>query len=45
MKKNILMIMADQLTPSLLKIYGDRTCRTPNIDRLAESGAVFDSAY
>ena len=45
MKKNILMIMADQLTPFLLKIYGDRTCRTPNIDKLAAKGVVFDGAY
>ena len=44
-KKNILMIMADQLTPFMLRAYGDKTCLTPNIDRLAANGVVFDNAY
>ena len=42
---NILLLMADQLTPRALPAYGNRVCRTPNIDGLAKSGVVFDSAY
>ncbi|WP_018150207.1 choline-sulfatase [Leeia oryzae] len=47
MKKqpNILILMADQLTPGALAAYGNRVCKTPNIDRLAAQGVVFESAY
>ncbi|AMO94459.1 choline-sulfatase [Collimonas fungivorans] len=44
-KPNILILMADQLTPAALAAYGNRVCKTPNIDALAEDGVVFDSAY
>jgi choline-sulfatase len=44
-KKNILILMADQLNPRYLAAYGDVTGKTPNIDRLAREGVVFDSAY
>ncbi len=42
---NILILMADQLTPGALSAYGGRVAKTPHIDRLAERAAVFDSAY
>lgn len=42
---NILIVMADQLTPGALPAYGHRLVRTPHIDRLAEQGVVFESAY
>jgi choline-sulfatase len=42
---NILILIADQLTPRALAIHGNQVTRTPNIDRLAEAGVVFDSAY
>lgn len=42
---NILVLVADQLTPGALPIYGNQVARTPNIDRLAAAGVVFDSAY
>jgi choline-sulfatase len=42
---NILILMADQLTPGALAAYGNRVTRTPHLDRLAQSGVVFDSAY
>lgn len=42
---NILWIMADQLTPLLMGVYGHPIVRTPNLDRLAASGARFDAAY
>ncbi len=43
-RPNILILMADQLTPFVLPAYGGRA-RTPNIDALAERGTVFDGAY
>lgn len=42
---NILIVIADQLTPRALSIYGNQVTRTPHIDRLAAEGVVFDSAY
>ncbi len=45
MKPNIVVVQADQLAPQALGAYGDEAARTPNIDALAEDGAVFDRAY
>ncbi len=42
---NILFIMADQLAPQALPVYGHRIVRTPHLDRLAARATVFDSAY
>lgn len=42
---NILILMADQLTPGALPVYGNPVVRTPHIDRLAAGGVVFDAAY
>lgn len=42
---NILILMADQMTPSALRIHGNTVSRTPRIDALARDGVVFDSAY
>ncbi len=42
---NILVIQADQLTPGVLPAYGHPLVKAPNIDSLAESGVVFESAY
>jgi arylsulfatase A-like enzyme len=45
-KPNILFVIADQLTASALKMHDPNSVvQTPNIDKLAESGVVFDSAY
>lgn len=44
-KPNILVIQADQMTPFILSAYGNKIAHTPNIDRLAKSGIVFDNAY
>lgn len=43
--KNVLLIVSDDLKASVLGCYGDPNCQTPNIDRLASQGMVFDSAY
>ena len=42
---NILYLMLDQLAPQVLAPWGGKICRTPNIDRLADNGVVFENAY
>ncbi|MFK8018145.1 MAG: sulfatase-like hydrolase/transferase [Pseudomonadales bacterium] len=44
-KQNILIVMADQLTAKALGCYGNTEVKSPNIDKLAEEGVVFDAAY
>lgn len=44
-KPNILLFMVDQLTAFVLNSYGGTECKTPNIDKLAERGTVFEAAY
>jgi arylsulfatase A-like enzyme len=43
--KNILFLMSDDLKASVLGSYGNTVCKTPNLDRLAASGMVFERAY
>jgi len=43
---NILFIIADQMSAPFLKIHdASSVIQTPNIDKLAETGVVFDKAY
>ena len=45
-KPNILYIMADQMAAPLLPFHDKSSpIKTPNLNRLAEEGVVFDSAY
>ena len=45
-RPNILFIIADDQSPFDLKVYNPKSeLQTPNIDRLAEGGMVFDSAH
>lgn len=44
-KPNILFIQADQLTASLLGVYGNRIAKTPHLDKLADTAIVFENAY
>ncbi|MCT4700655.1 choline-sulfatase [Enterobacteriaceae bacterium H20N1] len=44
-KPNIVILMADQLTAGALRTYGNNVSLTPNIDKLACEGVVFESAY
>jgi choline-sulfatase len=44
-KPNMLVIMVDQMTPFLAGAYGHDVVKTPNLDRLAETGTRFDAAY
>lgn len=43
--KNILYIISDDLKASTIGCYGNETCQTPNIDRLAKQGTRFTRAY
>jgi choline-sulfatase/uncharacterized sulfatase len=42
---NILMVLADQHNAGLLGFQGHPQARTPNLDRFAASGIVFENAY
>ena len=42
---NIVLIMADQLSPLFMGTYGHPLVRTPSIDAVAERGVRFDNAY
>ena len=44
MRPNILFLIADDLA-TRLGCYGDKAAITPNIDRLAATGVVFNGAY
>jgi iduronate 2-sulfatase len=43
-RPNVLLICVDDLKP-VLGCYGDKIAKTPNIDRLAGQGVLFESAY
>ena len=43
-RPNVLLICVDDLKPAL-GAYGDRLAKSPNVDRLARSGMVFERAY
>lgn len=43
-QKNVLLIAVDDLKP-LIGAYGDPIAKTPNIDRLAARGLLFEHAY
>lgn len=43
-RPDVLMIVVDDLRP-MLGCYGDARIKTPNIDRLARRGVVFERAY
>jgi choline-sulfatase len=42
---NVLVIMSDEHNVSVLGCYGNKIIRTPNLDRLASRGVVFESCY
>lgn len=42
---NILFLLSDQHNPRIAGFAGDSKARTRNLDRIAESGLRFDSAY
>ena len=42
---NVLFIISDDLAATAIGCYGNKLCRTPNIDRLASEGTLFSRAY
>ena len=44
-RPNIVFILADDMGYGDLKCYGNEYIKTPNIDRLAETGTRFEQAY
>ena len=42
---NVLFLISDDLKASVLGCYGNKVCKTKNIDRLAKRGVVFERAY
>lgn len=42
---NVLLIMTDNQSPSLLGAYGNPDIKTPHIDQLAQEGVLFERAY
>jgi choline-sulfatase len=43
-KPHIVLVVADQLSATALPAYGNRVALTPNLDRLAAEGVVFERA-
>jgi choline-sulfatase len=44
-RPNLLILMADQLSASVLPAYGGKVAKTPHLDVLADAGVVFESFY
>ena len=44
-RPNLLYIHSDQHSPHVTGCYGNNLVETPNLDRLAADGVVFDNAY
>jgi len=42
---NVLILMSDEHTRSVMGAYGNRLAHTPTLDRLASRGVRFDNAY
>lgn len=42
---NILFVIADDWSYGHASIYGDKVIKTPNFDRVAREGTLFDNAY
>lgn len=43
--KNVVVIVGDDHSYSALGAYGNKTIRTPNLDKLARKGVMFTNAY
>ena len=44
-RPNILFILTDDQAPHTLGAYGNLTCQTPNIDRIAKEGMLLHDAH
>ena len=43
--KNVIFIMLDTLQFNYLGCYGNKSVQTPNFDRFARNGVLFENAY
>jgi arylsulfatase A len=44
-RPNIVLIMADDVSPDMFGCYGCPDAKTPNLDRMAREGVMFESAW
>ena len=44
-KYNVLFVISDDLTATAIGSYGNKVCKTPNIDKLASEGIRFSRAF
>jgi len=44
-RPNIVFFLVDQMTPFMTGPYGQKVAHTPNMDRLAAGGTLFETAY
>ncbi|NQU25078.1 MAG: sulfatase-like hydrolase/transferase [Candidatus Nealsonbacteria bacterium] len=44
-RPNIVLIMADDVSPEMFGCYGSEDAKTPNLDRMAEQGVMFRTAW
>jgi len=44
-RPNFLFILTDDQAPHTLAVYGNQTCQTPNIDRIAREGILIRDAH
>jgi len=44
-KPNIILIMADDVSPDMFGCYGNKEAKTPHIDRMAKEGVMFRTAW
>lgn len=42
---NVVILMSDEHNPFYTSVYGHRRVQTPNMERLAQMGTVFENAY
>ncbi|MHB1134972.1 MAG: sulfatase [Chloroflexota bacterium] len=45
MKQNVIVVMLDSLQFNYLGCYGNKWIKTPNLDRLAQEGVLFENNY
>jgi len=45
MKKNVIVVMLDSLQFNYVGCYGNKWIKTPNLDRLAREGVLFENFY
>ena len=44
-RSNVILIIADQMRGDAMSIVGNPNARTPNLDRMAESGVLFENFF